>query len=124
MSKVDMFQELHHKIQESPEMVEQEAQKLLVRFIESKDLDKQFKCYLLLSNVHSHLGNYQMARNVLKPAEKIAADQKDLQKLAKVSNHKGTIHWYQGNYPQALDEYVYLKQLAEKLDDKKLLFNA
>ena len=124
MSKADMFQELAHKIQESPELVEQQAQKLLAQYIETDDFDNIFKCYLLLSDLYSHLGNYQKAREVLLPAEKIANDHQDLHKSARVSNYKGTIHWYQGNYSQALDEYINLKQIAEKLNDKKLLFNA
>jgi len=124
MSKADMLQELAHKIQESPELVEQQAQKLLAQYLETDDFDNIFRCYLLFSDLYSHLGNYQKAQEVLLSAEKIANDHQDLHKSAKVSNYKGTIHWYQGDYSQALDEYIKLKQIAEELKDKKLLFNA
>ncbi|MCF7911088.1 MAG: tetratricopeptide repeat-containing sensor histidine kinase [Candidatus Cloacimonetes bacterium] len=120
----DIFQKLNHQIQEAPGLVEQQAQKLLAQYIESGNFDNQFKCYLLLSEVYSHLGNYQKAREVLNPAEKIAVDHGNLQQSAKINNFKGTIHWYQGNYSKALVEYLDLKQIAEKLGDKKLLFNA
>jgi signal transduction histidine kinase len=120
----DIFQKLVHQIQEAPELVEQQVQKLLAQYIESGNFDNQFKCYLLLCDVYSHIGKYQKAREVLDPAEKIAVDHGNLHQSAKVSNYKGTIHWYQGNYSQALVEYLALKQIAEKLGDKKLLFNA
>lgn len=124
MLKADMFQELTQKIQESPELVEQQAQKLLAQYLETDDFDNQFKCYLLLSEVYSHLGNYHKAWEMLNPAEKIALEHQNLHQSAKISNYKGTIHWYQGDYTQALDEYLILKRIAEKLADKKLLFNA
>ncbi|MDP8221637.1 MAG: tetratricopeptide repeat-containing sensor histidine kinase [Candidatus Stygibacter frigidus] len=124
MPREDMFQKLAHKIQEAPELVQKKVQKLMMKYIINNDLEKQFKCYLLLSDVHSHLGNYKIAWETLDPAEEIANRLQDRRMSAKISNYRGTIHWYQGNYSQALDEYIKLKQIAEELKDKKLLFNA
>ncbi len=115
---------LKKELQNSPLVVQSEIEELLVEFKAQNDTDNQFRSYLLLSEIFSHLGQYEKAWQILLPAAEIVKVNNSKQQQANLHNSYGTLYWYQGDYSKALQEYLQLMKIADELKDDKLLFNA
>ncbi|MCF7918877.1 MAG: tetratricopeptide repeat-containing sensor histidine kinase [Candidatus Cloacimonetes bacterium] len=118
------FKDLKSRMQNDPQLVQKELEDLLSVLQAENDTDNQFTCYLLLADVQTHLGKLENARNTLNIAAAIPEATNNKRQLAKLHNSLGVISWYQGNYSEALEEYMLLKQFADELKDDRLLFNA
>jgi signal transduction histidine kinase/Tfp pilus assembly protein PilF len=124
MNREAKIKELVKMVRHEPLQVKEECGQILTECLIEGDSGNEYLCYMLLSDVYSHLGEYKEAKAVLEPAEKIAKASGDKEQLAKIHNNYGIINWYLGDYSNALSEYMKLKAYAEELNDPGLLFNA
>ena len=124
MNIVEKLKNLRKEIQNSPEDVMNEVEKLLKQLKLSDDHQNLIEGYILLSDVFSHQGKYKQAKEALAPAFSIATETNDKKMQAKLHNNFGTIYWYQGQYLKAMEEYLQTKKLAEELGDKRMLHTA